>query len=469
MVSSNSSDTFTYAAHKGPYLSIIGAFFFICLAEGMLVVFLVLHFIPVALLQVLILASAGLLLVSLFGKLLVPLWTSHRLSLTLLELRYGLDFRVSIPRSELVAARPVQERVGAIPTLSYDAKKQYFSLAFSNTGQVLLHLASPRTLRFGLRGTCSTDRLLISVDRREDFLRALALPATVNPASLLPRSVAIVQPRAKQHVAVDSQPSTLFKQTSQSERSETNAPLALQTLDLTRNYADIVAVEKLNLAVHQGEIYGFLGPNGAGKSTAIKMLVGLLQPTSGRAWLAGHDVWHTPFLAKRALGYVADRALLYDRLTGREFLSFLAQLRGLPRELSDKRIHELLEMLELSEQAGRLCGSYSFGMKRKLALAGALLHQPPVLILDEPLNGLDPLSSHRLKDLFLRLSAGGTTIFLSTHDLATAEAICHRVGIIQHGRLLAEGSAAELRELVSAPDLESVFLALTSQQEEVTA
>jgi ABC-2 type transport system ATP-binding protein len=197
-------------------------------------------------------------------------------------------------------------------------------------------------------------------------------------------------------------------------------------------------------------------------------MVGLLQPTAGRAWLAEHDVWRTPLQAKGALGYVADHALLYDRLSGREFLAFLAQLRGLPLDLAETRIAELLALLDLSDQAGRPCGSYSFGMKRKLALAGALLHQPPVLILDEPLNGLDPLSARRLKDLFLRLSEQGTTIFLSTHDLATAESICHRVGIIQRGRLLAEGSAAELRELASAPDLESVFLALTTPAEEVT-
>jgi ABC-2 type transport system ATP-binding protein len=220
--------------------------------------------------------------------------------------------------------------------------------------------------------------------------------------------------------------------------------------------------------VKRGEIYGFLGANGAGKTTTMKMLVGLLQPDAGRVWIDGHEMWSegASLAAKAALGYVADRAMLYERLMGREFLAFLAQMRGIPRREAGERIEQLLALLALQGRAGSPCGGYSFGMKRKLSLAGALLHCPAVLILDEPLNGLDPLSARRLKDLFIELANSGTTIFLSTHDLATAESICHRVGIIQRGRLLVEGSAAELRHLATASNLEDVFLALTSREME---
>ncbi len=238
------------------------------------------------------------------------------------------------------------------------------------------------------------------------------------------------------------------------------------TENLTRSFKEFTAVENLNLSIAQGEIYGFLGSNGAGKTTTIKMLVGLLEPSSGKAVIAGHDIWKEPLAAKAALGYVADRAILYERLTGREFLNFLAQLRSMEQTEAQQRSESLLHLLELSEHADRLSGSYSFGMKRKLALAGALLHQPTVLILDEPLNGLDPRSARRLKDLFLKLSSQGTTILLSTHDLATAEEVCDRIGIISRGKLLAEGSVNELRQMAAASDLESVFLSLTAESQE---
>ena len=241
---------------------------------------------------------------------------------------------------------------------------------------------------------------------------------------------------------------------------------SIHTQNLTRNFKSFTAVDNLNLSISQGEIYGFLGSNGAGKTTTIKMLVGLLEPGAGKAWVAGHDVWAEPLAAKAAFGYVGDRAILYERLTGREFLNFLGQMRGIALLQAQRRIEHFLDLLELTEHADRSCGAYSFGMKRKLALAGALLHQPAVLILDEPLNGLDPRSARRLKDLFIELAAGGTTILLSTHDLAAAEAVCHRVGIIHRGKLLAEGSASELEQIAAAPDLEAVFLSLTTENRE---
>ena len=242
---------------------------------------------------------------------------------------------------------------------------------------------------------------------------------------------------------------------------------AIRTEHLTRRYKGFTAVDDLNLAVRTGEIYGFLGSNGAGKTTTMKMLVGLLQPDMGQVWIDGYDVWKESLVAKAAFGYVADRTMLYDRLTGREFLDFLARIRSIPEQAARGHIERLLDILELRDRADTACGTYSFGMKRKLAIAGALIHQPRVLILDEPLNGLDPLSARRLKDLFAEQASNGTTIFLSTHDLATAESICHRVGIIHKGHLLVEGSSSELRQIAGAPGLEEAFLSLTAEDRQV--
>ncbi|GCE14894.1 ABC transporter ATP-binding protein [Tengunoibacter tsumagoiensis] len=453
-----STSAFSYAAQKGPYLSIWGAFFFVSLSEGMLVVLLILRFVPTTLLQTLTLLLMGCFLISMFGKLLCPLWTHHGLSTTELELHYGLDIHVKVPRSLIVSAQPVQEKMGPFSIPRYHAARQRISLAFAERGQILLCLKHPVALR--LRGrVCLTNQILISLDDREAFLAALDLAHTHQEERAVPIEQAL-------STYARTEPSV------QSVRRELpliadDAPVALRAENLTRSYASFTAVDSLNLAVRQGEIYGFLGPNGAGKSTTIKMFVGLLKQTAGSAWVAGHDVWREPLQSKMALGYVADRALLYNRLSGREFLAFLGQLRGLPLKETEQKIASLLDLLELTDAAERLCGSYSFGMKRKLSLAGALLHEPKVLILDEPLNGLDPRSARRLKDLFMELAAGGTTIFLSTHDLTTAEEICQRIGILHRGHLLAEGSPAVLRDLASARDLESVFLSLTAQSQEV--
>jgi len=197
------------------------------------------------------------------------------------------------------------------------------------------------------------------------------------------------------------------------------------------------------------------------------MLVGMVTPTNGTVMLNGYNLLSAEKAAKTGLGYVPDQAMLYERLTGREFLSFLAHLHNVPEEQSHQRITHYLKLLDLEAPADRLCGSYSFGMKRKLALAGALLHTPSIVILDEPLNGLDPRSARKLKDLFLELAANGIAVLLSIHDLATAEEVCHRVGIIHHGQIVAEGNVAELRQRASAHNLEEVFLQLTQESSEI--
>jgi ABC-2 type transport system ATP-binding protein len=244
---------------------------------------------------------------------------------------------------------------------------------------------------------------------------------------------------------------------------------AIRTQALCRKYDDFTAIEQLDLVIGQGEIYGLLGSNGAGKTTTIKMLVGLLKPTSGDVWINGYHLVSDALKAKASLGYVADHSMLYERLTGKEFLKFVAQLRGIPRNVAEGHIQELIDLLELGSYANKACATYSLGTKRKVSLAGALLARPAVLVLDEPLNGLDPRSARRMKDLFLKLATEKTCVLLSTHDLATAEAICHRVGIIHQHHLLLEGSAGELRTRLCAPDLETVFLQLTSEQSEALA
>ncbi len=453
---SSTRKVWTYSAQRGSYISTVCALLFLMSGEVSLIAFLIVRFLPIEVVKWLVIGGLVGLYLLIASKFLAPLWTKHHLTGTYLALRYGLDFSASIALEEIASAKPARERV-VLPQARYETEKQRLNIAFSERGQVLLRLNNPRTFRLGLTGKVIAEAILFNVDERDALLAAIS-PDTHAPIPDIelgsdgvgaPANVGmpLVGIRGVGTGGVDIQDT------------------AIRTEHLTRRFDDIVAVNDLNLAVRHGEIYGFLGTNGAGKTTTMKMLVGLLRPHTGRAWIEGHDVWQEPLDARAALGYVADRAWLYERLTGREYLAFLAQLRGIPRREADARIEQLLALLDLRERAGSACGTYSFGMKRKLALAGALVHQPPVLILDEPLNGLDPLSARRLKDLFLELASVGTTIFLSTHDLTTAESICHRVGIIARGRLLVEGSAADLREVASAPDLEAVFLALAAQEE----
>ncbi|HEX9116854.1 MAG TPA: ABC transporter ATP-binding protein [Anaerolineae bacterium] len=236
---------------------------------------------------------------------------------------------------------------------------------------------------------------------------------------------------------------------------------------LTKRYGSLLAVDRLDLEVHAGEIFGFLGPNGAGKSTTIRMLIGLLQPTAGTALVAGHDVVTDPLEVKRNIGYLAEHAFLYDKLTGREFLRFIAGLYRVPRSRLEARIDRLLELFDLKEKGDELIESYSKGMRQKVGIASLLVHQPRVLFLDEPTNGLDPKSARLIKDVLRQLCGQGATIFMSTHVLEIAETMCDRVAIINEGRLVAQGTLAELRGRAPAPgsSLEDIFLQLTGGAE----
>lgn len=233
---------------------------------------------------------------------------------------------------------------------------------------------------------------------------------------------------------------------------------------VTRTYGPKTAVSDLALAIPRGELFALLGPNGAGKTTSIKMLVGLLHPTRGAIRICGHDVVTEPRAAHLHVGYVPDEPNLYDKLTGREFLQFIADMFGMPRHLARDKIDREVECFELGEFLDDLAESYSLGMKQRLVFAASLLHDPDVLILDEPMVGLDPRSVRIVKDLLASRTREGMTVFMSTHTLAMAEEMADRVGIMVRGQLRFLGTVPELREQVAleATSLEQLYLELTS-------
>jgi len=225
----------------------------------------------------------------------------------------------------------------------------------------------------------------------------------------------------------------------------------------------------LNLIVKRGEIFGFLGPNGAGKTTTIKLMTGLLKPTSGIVKIMGKDIQENPVEAKRAIGLIPEEPQIYDKLTGKEFLRFMGNLFGIDKKEIEKRIAELLKIFDLNEKGEELIQSYSHGMKQKIAIAGALIHSPEILFFDEPTVGLDPKSAKIIKDILKLRAKAGDCIFMSTHILEIAERLCDRVGIIQNGQLIAIGNMEELRELSveKKSNLEEIFLRLTGGDEDI--
>ena len=233
---------------------------------------------------------------------------------------------------------------------------------------------------------------------------------------------------------------------------------------VTKKYGSFVAIDNITLKVERGELFGFLGPNGAGKTTTIKMIAGLLQPTAGKIRVAGYDLQTHPEEAKRRLGLIPDRPFLYEKLTADEFLAFIGGLWELPERVVAERTGMLLELFEILDWRSELIESFSHGMRQKLILAGALLHEPEVIVVDEPMVGLDPKSIRLVKDIFRKLCAEGKTVFMSTHTLSIAEETCTRVAIIQDGRIRAVGTLEELRRLskTSRTHLESIFLELTA-------
>jgi ABC-2 type transport system ATP-binding protein len=237
--------------------------------------------------------------------------------------------------------------------------------------------------------------------------------------------------------------------------------------DLCKNYGTKIAVDHVNLSVMGSEVFGFLGPNGAGKTTTIKMIVGLLQPTSGTVSVAGYDIQKQPLQAKISSGYVPDTPSLYSKLSARELLQFVGDLYSMDPQKINHRIEELLRLFSLEEVGDDLIDSYSHGMQQKASFAAALMHDPKVLVLDEPTVGLDPKSARLIKDVLRQLADRGSTVFVTTHILEIAERMCDRIGIINNGKLIAVGTMDDLRVKVRGEtSLEDIFLSLTGGAEE---
>jgi ABC-2 type transport system ATP-binding protein len=237
----------------------------------------------------------------------------------------------------------------------------------------------------------------------------------------------------------------------------------IRLIHLTKQYGKFTAVDGIDLEVLSGELFGFLGPNGAGKTTTFRMIAGILRPTSGTVEIGGIDITQSPLEAKSRLGFIPDRPFVYDKLTGGEFLRFAAALYGQQGPAIERRIDELLELFELTRWKDELTESYSHGMRQKLIISGALVHRPAVIVVDEPMVGLDPKSARLLKDLFRQFVDRGGTVLMSTHTLEVAETMCDRLAIIHGGKIVAHGTMAEVQEQTSSQDLglEDLFLKLT--------
>jgi len=240
----------------------------------------------------------------------------------------------------------------------------------------------------------------------------------------------------------------------------------IELVNLSKSYRNIKAVDKINLRIEKGTIFGFLGPNGAGKTTTIKMMAGVMSPTGGKIILDGIDLMNDPVSAKRIVGYIPDRPFLYERLTGWEFLKLISALYGMNGSAElDKKILRLLHLFEIAEWKDELIESYSHGMKQRLVMCSALIHDPKILIVDEPMVGLDPKAMRLVKEIFRKKAQEGMTLFISTHSLEVAQELCNEVAIIHKGRIVAQGTLDELKRGARLDGtLEDIFLKIIEEE-----
>ena len=248
------------------------------------------------------------------------------------------------------------------------------------------------------------------------------------------------------------------------QEQEQEQDLMIRTETVEKRYGSFQALHPLSLRVRRGEVFGFLGPNGAGKTTTIRMLAGVLTPTAGEIYIDGLDVARDALEARRRVGYIPDRPYLYEKLTAREFMGFVAGIYDLDRAAAARRADELLDENDLGPRADELIEAFSHGMKQRLVLSAALLHEPRLLIVDEPMVGLDPHGARRIKDKLREIARSGRSVFLSTHSLDVAQEVCDRVGILFRGRLIALDTVDALLAQRESGDLEEVFLQITQEQ-----
>jgi len=324
--------------------------------------------------------------------------------------------------------------------ISYRPQNDTLYIVASRRGLVALELRRPYELKVPRMGICQFTRIVLTLDQPEGFASALGGGGDTEGGE---RSAAL--PGVALAPAAG------------------DGPAAIRLEGLVRRYGSFTAVAGLDLVVRPGEVLAFLGSNGAGKTTTIKLMTGLLRPTEGRVLIEGRDLWAEGGEVRRLIGYVPDLPLLYDSLTAREFLWLMAGLYGLPDSAGRQRADELLALVRLERHADQQIRSFSLGMKRKMAIAAALVHRPRVLLLDEVTNGLDPRAAREVKDFIALAAREGTAVFLTTHILDVAEELAHRIAVIDGGQIRALGTLDQLRQQVGKPGatLEQLFLALT--------
>ena len=421
-----------------------------------------------------VIAGGGLALtVMIYWWLTAVLRTCHTLDGEHLHLRMGRQ-RLAVDRADLASAEMVRRPLrGSLDVgVSYISKTDTLYMVADHRRLVALTLARPYEMKVPGQGLCQFTRIVLSLDEPERFLAALGRPEA--GPTLAPGRAGAPEPQGERSEAAAARAGGHASHAQPVPSGETagRRTPALELLGLVKQFGGFTAVRGIDLAVHHGEILAFLGSNGAGKTTTMRMATGLVRPTSGRVLVEGRDLWAEGAPVRRLLGYVPDVPLLHESLTAREFLWLMAGRYGLPEAEGRRRAEELLSQVGMERWGDHQIRAFSLGMKRKMAIAAALVHRPRVLLLDEVTNGLDPRASREVKDFIVQAAQEGCAVLLTTHILEVAAELAHRIAIIHEGQVRAVGDPEALRAAAGMPDagLEELFLALTAEPAEaVTA